>query len=258
LANKKNRTLEFVLLTMSAFSVLLVVLLGPLDPWIDVLDILVFAYAAYWALAIRTALGVPLFRNQALGMGLVSISWGLVVALALVLEGSPSFGTNWTPQGLTPFYGSALTFYWVDSSMLASKRIDPLGRNSLHWKGLRRVFWILLLLGVALVTFGGIPGPNNGLGPLNVPYLFEIAFALTGPAIMGVFMLPVVARRTKDQLLQAHFRWFGSFMVFFLLGLFSLTLLPAFFFLPIIVAGYSLYRSARSLVPLNRLSLSES
>ncbi len=267
-----DRTFGIILLTATTVSVVLVSFLGPLDPWVDIIPLLVFLYAAYWALAIRGSLGVSLFRKQALGIGLVALSWGSVLAAALVFGGSPSFTTG-NPAYLSPYFAGALTFYWVDASMLTAKRMDPLGRNNLHWKGLRSVFWTFLLIGIVLDVLGYLfNGWDSILFTSSLPssfflliilvilviaIVFEFAFTLAGPAIMGIILLPIIARRTKDRQLQRHFLWFGSFMLFFFVVLIFLGIATSFVFIPATVAAFSLYRSARSLVPLNKISLSD-
>ena len=57
---------------------------------------LAYGYAAYWALMIRSALVVPLYRNRALGNFVVMIAMALLsfYEIFTVLPLDPSFGNG--------------------------------------------------------------------------------------------------------------------------------------------------------------------
>jgi hypothetical protein len=65
--------------------------------------------------------------------------------------------------------------------------------------------------------------------------------------IAGIVALPICAYRTKDKFLRLSLKWFGAFVV--ILPFVGATAIPTETFVGLIVAGYCLYRSARSLVP---------
>ena len=200
-----------------------------------------FLYPAFWAFSIRRALAVRLYRNQALGIGLVCVSFAI------------SFLDN-TGVG----YGIALLviFYWIDASFLAARRSDPLLRDTLHWSKLRIIFWALSIFTVIptaiyqILTGNGPSAPGNDL--LGVIF---IAFFILIPA-SGIGLFAVASRRSGDHALRRHLAWFGLFVLSQ-----SATITIALFgggatyFLGFAVGGFCLYKSARSLVPLNRLSL---
>ncbi|HZW54889.1 MAG TPA: hypothetical protein VFF30_01220 [Nitrososphaerales archaeon] len=101
----------------------------------------IYVYAAYWAFSARQALAVRLYRNQSLGIGLI------------VLAFWASLGSGFTP-GSAPLQlrvaliqvsfilAVIVLFYWIDASLLASRRSDPLLRDTFRWSNLRIPFWI--------------------------------------------------------------------------------------------------------------------
>src|ERR1700719_3382495 len=91
-------------------------------------SLLAIVYAAYWAFDIRRSLSVRLYRNQAFGLGVFS----LVIMLAALpspqpgssgILGNISFQVVYTLVTCVFWLG---TIYFVDASVLASRRSDPL------------------------------------------------------------------------------------------------------------------------------------
>jgi hypothetical protein len=97
--------------------------------------------------------------------------------------------------------------------------------------------------------------------------LFPVSFSRSWiPPISGAVILPVAAKRSKDTTLHKHLRWFFVFAIFTV----GLVIVARDFgpspgiagttyaqqlvtLIAILVGGYALYRSAKSLVPLNKL-----
>jgi hypothetical protein len=223
-----------------------------------VLALIVASYDAYWAFNISRALAVRLYRNQALGIGLIAVG-----AVAAQL-GVTAYYLGLIPQALQipgPLFVTLTLFFWTDASMRAGRRSDPLLRDTLHWSRVRMILLGFLILDLAvLAIFFAIPqfaGANFLLLVINLPVFV--------PVITAAVALPIASRRSKDTVLHRNLIWFGFFALFLL----AFVLLPSNF-LPNplqallvtdvggIVAFYCLYRSARSLVPLNKLSLDDS
>jgi hypothetical protein len=213
-------------------------------------------YAAYWALGIRRALAVRLYRNQALGIGLVSLGFVGVV-----------FGSTFAYQSAFAEVKDALQllvfiimFYWIDASIRAGRRSDPLLRDTFHWKLVRLPLWVLIIGFYLALIFSAYLFPEL-VNAISVPTILLVFFI---PVLSGALILPVVARRSKDFTLRRHLQWFALLAVAYLVLLIGIfTIFPAqtglspyigwadlWFF----VGGYFLYRSAKSLVPLNRIS----
>jgi hypothetical protein len=202
-------------------------------------------------------------RNQALGIGLVSLSFFISFLsgefdIPFLTSGSLGF---W----LVPiFLYIAVVFYWADVSARAAKRSDPLLRDSLHWSKLRLFIWSQIL---AVVLFYAIVALYNAA--FAVPEIEAILITLVGIAaafemlVVSALLLLLAARRSGDKTLQKHLKWFGLFVL-------SITVasvvagvtypnhhvgLGLVIYLALPLGAYCVYRSTRSLAPLNRLSL---
>jgi len=234
---------------------------------------IVFLLASYEALAIRRALAVRLYRNQALGIGLVALAFVVLSAFQLsVLPFLPpnTGGPFGTPINYPFIYFTWLVlFYWIDASVRAARRSDPLLRDTLRWSQVRIVVWALVIgsiavtssivlylvveTGLSIFAQASLPFGGPGASPLNFLTFFV-------PIIFGAVYLPVAALRSKDPTLRRHLAWFGLGFLFFVAILFLFNSpFPEIAQLAqsemVVSVGYFLYRSARSLVPLNRISL---
>ncbi len=234
-----------------------------------IVTILIYTYSAYWAFDIRKALAVRLYRNQALGIGLGSLGFAILnvtyflgIAHAIALPASLEFlNAIIIAASVLPFI---LFFFWIDASVLAARRSDPLLRDILGWRRVRIILWSLVIFSITSQSIiltaarqlyqNCIPGCPTDPG-LSVNVLFFIPIFI--PFVSGAIYLPMSASHSKDRTLRRHFKWFGLFAVCLLAAAtYSALISPgpptsvAF-----IAGGYCLYRSVRSLVPLNRLSL---
>lgn len=233
--------------------------------------VLVCAYATYWAFIIRHSLVVRLYRNQALGVGMVALSVLLVVTLVtaiIYVTGQLNPGQIASPL---VFFLFILIFYWIDSSVLAARRSDPRLRDTLHWRRLRIVLWGVLIFAVSFILIllafpeatGSVPTPGQSV--LLLPLFLTTIYL---PSIAGIVVIPVAARRSGDITFRRHLKWFGGFAASLVLFLAGSMLVgggpPSSTFLGQVtieigftLGGYALYRSAKALVPLNRISLSD-
>lgn len=224
-------------------------------------------YAAYWAFEIRKALAGRLYRSQALGTGLVAL------IPSVVQIGLTGTFLNVLPNEFTyalPVMAALIIFYWIDTSVRAARRSDPLFRDTFRWSKLRFALLTLIIitliygsLNVSYDALNDITGFTTAtpLAPSGYFFIFIIAPILI-PLITAAVVLPVAGLRSKDPILRKHLQWFA----FFALSLVTITIgLSILFYNPLqslliqdlgtIIGGYCLYRSARSLAPINRLSL---
>lgn len=215
-------------------------LIGPAIIWI---------YAAYWAFDIRKALSTNLFRNQALGMGLVAIGWLLVNTVFNFTPTNPTETVQALAQLSAPVTALAFSFYWVDTSIFAAQRTDPLQRKTMRWREVRWLVWPSFGLLIALGLLAVLPS-----------FLIVALFLIVATVLGAAFANSVL--RSKDRTLKRHLEWFGlsfvglavtllvtAFIVTSLGGIVSdATETPAF-----IVFAYFIYRSAKSLAPLERM-----
>jgi hypothetical protein len=206
--------------------------------------VFIFSFAAYWAFNVRRALALRLYRNQAFGIGLVSI---MFPALAILFS-----------SGLTYYISLLVIFYWIDTSVLAARRTDPLLRDTLHWSKLRILIWVLNLVGVGVTATLAITNSDYTYLPSDPILLGLTSVPGFSIPISALVILPLIARRSKDLNLRKHIIWFGAFPIIQLAAiLLALFLWSGTFFVGFAFGGYFLYRSARSLVPLNRIEAIE-
>jgi hypothetical protein len=220
------------------------------------------AYAAYWSFSLRSALRAKTYSRQALIVGSFSIYgtilyylFYIVYFLAPSLLNSP-VGTI---QEALYYVLAPIAFTWADSSIRVGRRSDPLLRDPFHWSKLRLVLWPLVLLTLLGYLLQG-----------------DLSFiGLSSYVILGISVLPILvaAKRSGDPYYRRSLKWFGfsvAVLVAQNLG-FSLiisasgqgivysplafvwSILANFAIVPVMF--YGIYMCARSLVPLNRLSL---
>lgn len=238
-------------------------------PWVVV--VFAFMVAASRALVLRGAITARLRKSQALGIGLTAAA---IACFSTVFIQPPLPGGSTAPGAglISGLYFLAffllpwpLFFYWVDSSVLNAIRSDPLSRDILHWRRTRKWVWGFLesmigLYFVLAIVLVGIVGPlPTSLDNLNAIPIFAI---IGLPFVTGLVLLPIAARRSSDPTIKRHLRWFGGFVGFLGLGVVGLfleditgVLFPAWQILWA-VAGYSLYRSASSLVVVSKVPTS--
>jgi hypothetical protein len=236
----------------------------------------VFGYACYRSLIVRKSLAVEIYRRLAFGIALLALVFGASFSIAYF-----SFYIE-NAQGLLGYFinGPPLEdvilltlFYWLDRLILASRRSDPLYRDTLHWSKVRlfpwsvNVFSSIVAIGVALVEFISTGSftklnslqiiGNNLFGPLISLTLF--CLFLTA----AIFLPFAIFRARRDMIMRKQLKWFGIFLLFFFLffifysnanSLFgtNYVLAYSFVFLYYCAAGlaaFSLIRSARSLTP---------
>lgn len=212
-------------------------------------QMLVYSYAGYWSLAIRSGLAVPVYRNQALGSFVIVIVASFTSLYVFAGFFVSNFGNG--IEGVVSVTVISLgLFYWVDASMLAARRSDPLMRDLLHWRSARKVLWAFNIVVLSYLLLLDVISPFYTYGgPLVItPFLIAV--------ICGALLLTIVARRTAAPALRQNLRWFGLFFLSTLItypfsaGGGPFAGVPAELILVGlgIFGGYCLLRSVRSLV----------
>jgi hypothetical protein len=244
----------------------------------------VLAYTAYWALVIRRSLMVQLFRRQALWTGAIAaIYTGLFsVAFTFLLIIHSSSSLLDFIVSVSQDIGIIMIFAWIDTSVKIARRSDPLLRDTLSWSKLRILLWTIII-GAFISTYyfsisSALAGGSLSNAP-SLPLLISLVTALATPFVSGLVVLPISAARSKDPIFRRHLKWFSIFVI--VLGTTVWLAVSAIFqgsvtgfidiievigkvpvlnevtFLVIIIASCALYQSARSLAPINRLTLGE-
>jgi hypothetical protein len=220
------------------------------------------SYDAYWSLGLRRALRVRAYARQLVIVGSFSVYGAflfllfyLIYFLEPSLFNSPVYYLQVGLYAVLP----PMTFAWIDSSIRLGRRSDPLLRDPLRWSKIRLALWPLLLL-----TLIGIAS-NGGDNPV-----FLSSFVIIAISVLPILM---AARWSGDSHYRRSLQWFGIAIAALVLqnvgfqtlmsgmgtgivysdsgfvwSIFAnLALVPVMFL--------CIYMCARSLVPLNRVSL---
>jgi hypothetical protein len=193
---------------------------------------------------------------------LVAVTSGLIPSLNAML--SFSIAT------LLGAVANITSFAFIDSTVRIARRSDPLLRPILNWNRLRIVAWPVLILLVLIEFVSGAADVANaftGIDPVNQFALlaqFLVLVAIGGPAML------LSGRRSGDKALTQSIKWAGlafislagPVLVGFLEGFLNLSSYDTTYSygsLPwnvaFVIVGYWLYRSCRSLAPMNRMTL---
>jgi hypothetical protein len=276
-----------IILTLSSYAVTMVYAFsvpgaitqnGPSFPTYLILTVPIFTFAAYWAFDVRRALAVRIYRSQALGVGMLILAFWTTIAAFVLTPTNPSSFLPSLVQILAFSFLFIVLFYWIDASIRTARRSDPLLRDTFYWGKLRIVIWIGLIVSTVVpiaallyVGFTANPSLTNQLnagtfgGPVFSFILnnFLFNFPLAVP-VVGIIYIPAIAVRAKwNRNLRNHFIWFAPVAAAVLLIFFGpiagapIDIVSLLVTGPlVVVTGYSLFRSAKALVSLNRISTS--
>jgi len=130
-------------------------------------------------------------------------------------------------------------------------RLDYLRRDVLFWRKLRFLYAPAAAVGIVLYfTHYWYPLPDT----------MAIGFALIfAGLIYGMLTLAKGAAVTRDLTFKSHIRWFGLFLLVFIIAgfMYVLTYSDQSFLVPnlfvFMVSSYCLFRMAKSLVPSGKL-----
>jgi hypothetical protein len=211
-------------------------------------------YAMYWSFDIRHGLSSKIYRNQALGMALIALVLALFDFLVFMdgLDLNPVLNVTLGRGIIGTSLGTLVVVvlaYWIDVSIRATQRSDPLLRDPLQWKYVRWILWgmvfVFEIVSEALILLL----PNSAITQ-------SIVFAHGGGATIlmaifcGIVYIPLSLRISPDKSARAHFEWFVLFLASIFIGFFvigGLTRAEIGLGLAILFGSYCLYRSARAL-----------
>jgi hypothetical protein len=232
------------------------------------LTVCIFGFAAFWAVSMTRVMRVRLYRRHALGVVIVALGFALLDVESVFLDYSDLV----VPViFLTLFVLFIIIFYFIDTAILSARRADPLLRDTAGWQRRRKLVWVLMVASVAIAIGTSVAG-YSGFGGI-----FLLPFIIAG--VLGGYVLPLAARRSKDFTFNRHLKRFGAFILFGVGWFLAWFVGPALWgpmdpntllmspltdqelYLADLLAlvgfsgaGYFLYRSARALAPLNRIT----
>jgi hypothetical protein len=218
--------------------------------------VILFAYAAYWAFRVEGAMFDRLYRGRAFWVGLVALLFAILVSSNLIIGGlAPNDWPFSLLQFSVQFAGAAVTFACIDSAIRVARRSDPLNRDSLRWRTLRKLLWFVVLATISGELGGVVLGHVNFFSSPGGP---QGSF-LYGPFgnLLGLIALALSRSRSKDVTLRAHMKWFGFFVLLVLVITqdpvsrlpYSRIIVEA----SLLPSAYFLYNAARSLVSVARV-----
>lgn len=186
-------------------------------------DLIIFVFSASRAFRIRRALLVPLYRYQALWIGVAGLYWIIELALAetSVAAGllNPALNTNRVGVGFSIslfaglYVGLVLIFAWVDTMIRIGRNSDPRNRDTLRWSQLRLVLWAAIAIGEVWGAVSITPSilAHMSTAPIWNLLLFYSAnaplFFLT--AGVGALALLVSSSRSGDIIFRRQLKWVG-------------------------------------------------
>jgi hypothetical protein len=240
--------------------------------------IALFFYAMYRALKVRRVLSVELYRRQALWAGANGLYWAFLflftLSASLLYDSNPQLSTQIVAVNIvelgTLYVALILDFLWIDSSVNAARRSDPLVRDILSWRHLRIILWFAIFIGIVVsFTFYALPIVNrlNGdpiMGVLSFWIVNSPVFYIVG--LSSIVGLIISWSRAKDPILKRHLRWLFLYtIVLFTQGNLSLLIyaplsqqlllavLAGVLLTVAILNGLALFKTARSLAPISHL-----
>jgi hypothetical protein len=189
-----------------------------------------------------------------MGVYFVALSSFLTFALS---TGVSSLYVN-VSGGLLIGSGFIVIFAWMDSTIRVARLSDPLFRDTLHWSKLRYFLGFGTVGGAIASVISAIMSGFSQIAPFG------------GALFLGAFALLISASRSGDITLKKHLTWTGLCTFFLWLGsqvqmplsriqfLVQLNLPDVITYVFVAAGAYSLYRSAKSLVPLGHVSIADS
>jgi len=189
-----------------------------------------------------------------MGVYFVALSSFLTLALS---TGVSSLYVN-VVGGLLIGSGFIVIFAWMDSTIRVARLSDPLFRDTLRWSKLRYFLGFGTVGGAIASVISAIMSGFSQVAPFG------------GALFLGAFALLLSASRSGDITLRKHLTWTGLCTFFLWLGsqvqmplsriqfLVQLNLPDVITYVFVAAGAYSLYRSAKSLVPLGHVSIADS
>jgi hypothetical protein len=215
--------------------------------------LLICFYAMYWSFDIRHGLSSKIYRNQALGMALIALVLALFDFLVLMagLDLNPVLNVTLGQGIIGTSLGSLVVVvlaYWIDVSIRATQRSDPLLRDPLQWKYVRWILWGMVFVFEIINELFYIFLPRSAISPSAV-FSGGGGVTILIAIFSGIVYIPLSLRVSPDKIIRSHFLWFVLFLISVFVGFFAINRLAVHFgtALAVLFGSYCVYRSARAL-----------
>jgi hypothetical protein len=237
-------------------------------------------YTAYWSLAIRQALRVRIYRRQLLWVGLTSLFAMYLLITYYFVGPEPFIPSALASNPYLPAFNSVsfvlfpvILLLWADSNIQVARRSDPLLRDPFRWNRTRILLWGIAVLGVLIISVTALSPPYPRITDQDISSVlgYSLGFSLQY-LVLAVAAAPLLigSRRSGDENFRRSLRWYGIAVALVVAGTFGnfllvegnpLTDTTVNFAWGLsqniiwVLAVISIYKCARSLVPLSRISL---
>jgi hypothetical protein len=216
---------------------------------------------AYRSFSLSKALPGHIYRARAEWIG--SFSTILIGATAVEFASASGvfgeFATNFM-TGVSAYVSSFLIvflFAWLSSTIEVSSELDFFHRDTLHWRSLKKFFWLLVVLAAAanilisIIELNPCVGTNCGITAQLESLDGLDAILIVVLILYTLLVLFFTSRRIKDKILKSHIVWLELFTVLVVLALITAGSFPFAILMP--VATYFLFRASGFLTPAEKI-----
>jgi hypothetical protein len=217
-------------------------------------DAIIF-YAAYLALSVWRGLAVPIYRSRALWTAFLAILFSFAAPFSVnvdtIFPEAYRFVASIVIYNVLYTLVIAVLFGWIDRTISTVIRLDYLRRDLLGWRRFRFVYWGFAAGSLVLNIFSSPSVPLIAIAGF-VFLLVTLTYASIA-LVMG-------SRRTLDMTFRSHARWGGYCMLAIILTALTFVATSNVILsdLPLLLISYSLYKMAKSLVPVGTFAGSQS
>jgi hypothetical protein len=220
------------------------------------------ASGAYRAFSLSKALPGHIYRTRAEWIGSFSI---ILIGITTVVFASRSryfdtFANNFATgvySYVTSFFVVFL-FAWLSSTIEVASELDFFHRDILHWRSLKRFFWILVILVAGAEILVSI-SELNPCASSNCSFTVQLApligllagILLIALIVYFLLVLYFTSRKINDKILKSHVNWLELFTITVVLGFLSASGFVFAILIP--VATYFLFRASSFLTPAEKI-----
>ena len=233
-------------------------ILSVIDQLENLVSVVILIFALFRAIAIGRASASTVYRRRAFWIAGLMITW-IIAQVALYLPNAQSITLFGIYLPAILFVAAFLvTLAFVDSSILVTMELDFFHRNTLHWRQLRVIAYVLMFVFVSLVVVISSGGqlPQSQVDILALVAQFLIFAIFGGVFGYAVITLAIGARRTQDRTMKRHVTLLGASIGLLIINILLVSALEAF---PVVgdsfglITAYLLYRAVMSLSALSRI-----
>jgi hypothetical protein len=202
--------------------------------------------STYRALKIGRALVSSVYRSRAYWLAALMVAFTIAALNTYVTYPNTLLGNFLSRNDYNfPFLVElTLVFAFIDSVILVAMEMDFFHRDTLHWRQLRALAYVIVLVGIFIPTI------SNSL-LFIIPTYLAVIFV-----VYSIAVLIVASRRTPDRTLKRHTRLLGYAFVIYIVSVlvFSIPIWGNVISdLLVAIFAYLIYLATMALSPLSRI-----